>query len=443
MIESEQDSDVEARLYAEIYFDDSKINPDPVTHDTAKNSSDPILENLSITINPESNQRVVSDTVKAISDQNIQETLQTKENVESHLEDEKNINNSNVQVKTNVFQRLSESHVFQRPSKSNVFQRLSNKKEIEEEEPKKVAPVSFDSSEIEESKYSAGGKKQKSFIHNFENYQFSSDSEESICEVPVPPKPLPIIINVGDSENDSNSSSDGMKTQGSKEVEEIILIDSSDSDSDETLEENIVINCIEADRMSYDVNELEDSMHDEHNESINSEKNMVLNENIDSTKIKAQTDNIDKIKKAPCQTKNSREMSFEEYFFQPMTERMKMFYNNSWGGEHFDHHKICRKMSSKFYLINLMLKKYVTLSFLFLGNPNMWKILDDDRRYKASRRYFGVKCSRCNRDGHKVFQCPEPQKLPCCYMCGKQGHYENRCPDKKCLTVSSLICIRL
>ena len=80
----------------------------------------------------------------------------------------------------------------------------------------------------------------------------------------------------------------------------------------------------------------------------------------------------------------------------------------------------------------------------FIEDPKKWGILGEDlvQSYPRSKnkRYFGMVCNRCHKDGHRQNQCPEPIKTPVCHMCGSIGHYENSCPQKKCLTV---ICIQI
>lgn len=79
------------------------------------------------------------------------------------------------------------------------------------------------------------------------------------------------------------------------------------------------------------------------------------------------------------------------------------------------------------------------LIFLFsTADPKKWAILDTDLVLSAPkrRRYFGMVCTRCQKEGHRQNQCPQPFKVPTCHMCGLQGHYETGCPHKKCLTVN-------
>lgn len=92
------------------------------------------------------------------------------------------------------------------------------------------------------------------------------------------------------------------------------------------------------------------------NNSHELEENLSHNSGVsvlDLEEIKVNTPNTSKSVKTikSLETpKNSanRNLSFEEYMFQPMTEQMKVFYNNSWGGETFSVSKIQKTMPSKF-----------------------------------------------------------------------------------------------
>ena len=87
-------------------------------------------------------------------------------------------------------------------------------------------------------------------------------------------------------------------------------------------------------------------------------RNTSVNNSVDKRlkKLPKSSTNIpitDNLGTKPCNPeieKNANsKMSLEEYFFQPMTDKMKAFYNNSWGGETFDADDVKRKMSSTFH----------------------------------------------------------------------------------------------
>ncbi|XP_076619131.1 uncharacterized protein LOC143340735 isoform X2 [Colletes latitarsis] len=115
------------------------------------------------------------------------------------------------------------------------------------------------------------------------------------------------------------------------------------------------------------------------------------------------------------QNKNKqKEETWEEYFFRPMSDSLKTFYNKPRGQENLDIWEIQSKMS----------------------NPRLWAILDEDLMPNVSkkRRFWNVKCKKCQCEGHEAYNCPQPYKPVRCHMCGTQGHTETRCPQKMCLT---------
>ncbi|XP_015434716.1 PREDICTED: uncharacterized protein LOC107190432 [Dufourea novaeangliae] len=107
--------------------------------------------------------------------------------------------------------------------------------------------------------------------------------------------------------------------------------------------------------------------------------------------------------------------SWEEYFFRPMPDNLKKFYNESRGQENFSVQEAQSKMSK---------------------DPRLWAILDEDLMPNLSRQkcFWNVKCNNCNQAGHQSYNCSEPYKPLRCRMCGTQGHTETRCPQKMCLT---------
>lgn len=154
-------------------------------------------------------------------------------------------------------------------------------------------------------KYYATGNRKKQYIH-----LSTANSDDSIQEIPAPPKSRPLLIDIADSGNESdvslseneNSSDSSSSNSDSDEIEcQIINVDNKEkgNDSEWIAEKGLGDNAASLDAKS------EDTPH------------------------KYKTDVSD------------------EYFFQPMSKKMKMFYNDSWGGEHFSARKIRRKMASK------------------------------------------------------------------------------------------------
>ncbi|XP_076170868.1 uncharacterized protein LOC143148438 isoform X1 [Ptiloglossa arizonensis] len=109
---------------------------------------------------------------------------------------------------------------------------------------------------------------------------------------------------------------------------------------------------------------------------------------------------------------NHKQESWEEYFFRPMSDNLKAFYNESRG---HDIQEIQSKMSK---------------------DPRLWAILDEDLMPNLfkHKKFWNMKCNKCHCEGHQAYNCPQSLKPPRCHMCGTQGHTETRCPQKMCLT---------
>ncbi|KAM3967507.1 zinc finger CCHC-type containing 7 [Aphomia sociella] len=101
------------------------------------------------------------------------------------------------------------------------------------------------------------------------------------------------------------------------------------------------------------------------------------------------------------------------YSLTTLRADMQKFYNESWGGEDFNHREIQKHMSK---------------------DESLWVIDPKDRMppVMAKRR---VTCNYCNRTGHRDDTCR--MKPPVCYMCGAIGHFETRCPTKMCVNCGS------
>ncbi|CAG4977218.1 unnamed protein product [Parnassius apollo] len=100
------------------------------------------------------------------------------------------------------------------------------------------------------------------------------------------------------------------------------------------------------------------------------------------------------------------------YSLTTLRAEMEKFYNESWGGENFNHREIQKNMSR---------------------DKSLWVIDPKDRMPGLSRRK--PTCNYCNRPGHRDDMCR--MKPPVCYMCGSTGHYEPRCPRKICVNCGS------
>ncbi|CAH0592810.1 unnamed protein product [Chrysodeixis includens] len=100
------------------------------------------------------------------------------------------------------------------------------------------------------------------------------------------------------------------------------------------------------------------------------------------------------------------------YSLTTLRAEMEKFYNESWGGENFNHREIQKSMSR---------------------DKSLWVIDPKDRMPSLVKRK--VTCNYCNRVGHRDDTCR--LKPPVCYMCGSTGHYEPRCPKKICVNCGS------
>ncbi|CAH2050852.1 unnamed protein product, partial [Iphiclides podalirius] len=100
------------------------------------------------------------------------------------------------------------------------------------------------------------------------------------------------------------------------------------------------------------------------------------------------------------------------YSMTTLRAEMEKFYNESWGGENFNHREIQKNMSR---------------------DKSLWVIDPKDRMPGLARRK--PTCGYCNRTGHREDTCR--MKPPVCYMCGSAGHVEPRCPRKICVNCGS------
>ncbi|XP_043491631.1 uncharacterized protein LOC122517350 [Polistes fuscatus] len=139
-------------------------------------------------------------------------------------------------------------------------------------------------------------------------------------------------------------------------------------------------------------------------------------ENIENVKRSKNSENFSKIQASTSSNSNEQEnknKSDNNSFFQPMSKKLKAFYNNSRGQENFDVKEIQRKMSK---------------------DPRLWAILDDDLTLKPKSLKWKLRCTYCHQSGHLRSNCKEVKKSTTCYICGLGNHKGSRCTQRFCLT---------
>ncbi|XP_013183979.1 uncharacterized protein LOC106129835 [Amyelois transitella] len=109
---------------------------------------------------------------------------------------------------------------------------------------------------------------------------------------------------------------------------------------------------------------------------------------------------------------NEKVCKRRKYSLTTLRAEMEKFYNESWGGEDFNHREIQKYMSR---------------------DKNLWVIDPKDRTPGLTKRR--QTCHYCDRPGHRDDTCRF--KPAVCYMCGSTGHYEPRCPAKICVNCGS------
>lgn len=225
---------------------------------------------------------------------------------------------------------------------------------------------------------------------------YESDSNLSECAREVPEK---IQMN-GDKRPDvSMKPSEQPSKRNESTVSDTISIDLTGSDSFVNLDESHITESIIMGNVS-GFTEYEDysdvSLSDDISKFGSTKIPSILNENLDFDNLKGK----DKF----CKRRR--------YSLTTLRAEMEKFYNESWGGENFNHREIQKSMSR---------------------DKSLWVIDPKDRVPSLSKRK--VTCNYCNRAGHRDDTCR--LKPPVCYMCGSTGHFEPRCPRKICVNCGS------
>ncbi|CAK9797773.1 Zinc finger CCHC domain-containing protein 7 [Anthophora plagiata] len=282
-----------------------------------------------------------------------------------------------------------------------------------------------------------------------------SDSAESILEVPIPPKPQPPVINLQDSDDSLEELCTDSEEECSfhKQKETIMSskkrpVDQDSENSAVNFDEDIMLNCTEVQKSASSIKEILESSKSvnetsdadklatktfddsdvayerDKRKSVNFAEDVVVSNFVTLTPNRKRHHEVEsepctsaKQRKDDCSKtglEKDKEETWDEYFFRPMSENIKAFYNESRGQENFDIRDVQSKMSR---------------------DPRLWTILHDDLMPNLLKhRYWNAKCSYCHKHGHQKHNCPEPYRPLRCRMCGTQGHAETRCPQKMCLT---------
>lgn len=184
-----------------------------------------------------------------------------------------------------------------------------------------------------------------------------------------------------DSDNDSDDDN-FTGNENSKPKQKIVLQDNQeslknkssvnevyeiDSDSNESVP-NLVLNCSEIQKGVSSLEEIKilsskesNKVQSEKQSSTNAQIHLVEENDTFNFKKPAEPDTQTHKKITNCTTRNefarkssnSKKLSLEEYFFQPMTDKMKSFYNDSWGGENFDVNVLKREMSCEYFYFSV------------------------------------------------------------------------------------------
>lgn len=401
------------------------------------------------------------------------------------------------------------------------------------------------SEEVIYSKYNVCQKSEKhemlSAKQNYINQEISdssSDSEISICEVPIPPKPKPLLIDLQDSDEENAKSADidnfhqkelkitntritlkgiNSELEGKETLSNQVIFPKNKNISksshsknkvniDETITqqttthtqevgEDIVLNCLPAQRITNSMSEMNQNQRDTLVENIKHKKRTPQKK----TKYDESNDNLPLqdtyiiSSKRKLQTKTTRQnvnttdtecnvhdlgdkQDFLENMLIPYRDQhealgVKRKYNSPITNKvnTSKHKRQCTIQQSQ----NVMLQdsndkekeegdKYFydtrpsqelrdcnstcnqenfdvgRLQSNMSKDPKMWTILDEDLMPRPTvrqrNRFWNIRCSNCHQDGHQRSDCTVTRRTLTCYMCGKKGHTESRCSLKICLT---------
>lgn len=192
------DSELQSRLYAEIYYDSNFENESGTTNDPRTIRYDNMVFETNVELERLQN-NCTNDQSSASTIQDSQK-IQSTELAEVNMLSDREMN----PVIHGCNNESPEKLAAQRRNKqisSKKFKSSKHAKNVQQERFKEH------SNDLAYSKYNVVSKfiKQKNLLaKQTEKDNESSDSEESIFEVPVPPKPKPLLIDLQDSDDENN-----------------------------------------------------------------------------------------------------------------------------------------------------------------------------------------------------------------------------------------------
>ncbi|XP_072765274.1 uncharacterized protein [Anoplolepis gracilipes] len=510
--ENFDDSDLQSRLYAEIYYEpvirgesetldisktiqfsnmNAELNNEPLEFETARDKSNK-AKKIS---RKHSNQNTSLNETSLVEPLMYNDALQAQTSVDGPV---------SVEIQTNI-DELSSQEI------NPVIYECDN---INNDNP------GNSSVEKEKRRKESSAKKTKSSNHaknelkKDKQTSDSSDSEESIFEVPVPPKPKPPLINLQDSDEENNTNSEvadpivempatsckDTKIRGISSNHQNTSFTNKNTDKSlhtkdttvnpesihtciQEIREDIVLNCTIVQRGAKSISEIkqlsksaklnknqEDITTEDTNQNstkqlsqnTSKETNVNFQQNIgrsnacnkynlrsknntldaktscrnndtiidrkrqndsrieNSTEKRqciVQQNNQNVIQQSSSSSSGERRTEVRNEYFKSMPETLRNYYYSSRSQENFDVAELQRGMSK---------------------DPRMWVIMDEDLMpsppSRQRTRFWNVRCSNCQRDGHQRYDCPVPRRTPCCYICGEKGHVESRCRQKICFT---------
>lgn len=471
--ENLDDSELQSKLYAKIYYE-SHVAEATTTNTLKTIQFDSMTNKLSI---DQDDMQATSDTNQLLEPTSTIKLIdqETSSVIQNHV----NTDNDRYSGKFSTTERKENNKNSQKHKSSNY-----------------ITDKHLDNLELY-SKYNVLQKQEKKKLLKKADKETldSSDSDNSIFEVPVPPKPKPPLINLQDSDEEDNLN----VRINENDTKLMKMIQLSYKPAKTTcIPEDIALNCSSvcslAQRGASSLNEIRQLSRsaeiEQNQEELSKTKNQNTNKNLPHDKtIK---DNINcrltlegnlPVTKQPNIGKNNSEYNVNNCKLSdqnqlhnisievsctnnnPISNRKRQFINKidesskekqQCSSQHTSRDngsKVRRKESWNDYIFKPMtdeMKAYYNsqnhknfdvaqLQHNMSKDPRKWGILDEDLMPRPSSnkqhvRFWNVKCGNCRQNGHQRYDCSAPRKAINCYICGEKGHNEARCPKKSCLT---------